>query len=227
MFLEKEDVSLYYEVRGDGDPLILIHGVMVDAGLFERTAELLSRFYRVVTYDRRGNSRSILRAEQAFSMDDQAADILALMDHLGIGSAYFAGASAGAAVGQHFLSLYPEIGIILDIDADHLDFFKDLADIRRSFHQFASQIHEGGTLILNSDIEHPEEITDGVKAQVVTYGSSPESDYYPTDITYALGAGRAQRLQFHRCRSGGRSVRRGPEDHSCRASPVQGHGTPL
>jgi len=83
-----------------------------------------------------------------------------------------------------FLSLYPEIGIILDIDADHLDFFKDLADIRRSFHQFASQIHEGGTLILNSDIEHPEEITDGVKAQVVTYGSSPESDYYPTDITY-------------------------------------------
>lgn len=108
MFLEKEDVSLYYEVRGDGDPLILIHGVMVDAGLFERTAELLSRFYRVVTYDRRGNSRSILRAEQAFSIDDQAADILALMDHLGIGSAYFAGASAGAAVGQHFLSLYPE-----------------------------------------------------------------------------------------------------------------------
>ncbi|MBQ4177590.1 MAG: alpha/beta hydrolase [Lachnospiraceae bacterium] len=108
MFLEKEDVSLYYEVRGDGDALILIHGVMVDAGLFEKTAQLLSRFYRVITYDRRGNSRSVLKCRKDFSMDDQAADILDLMEQLGIGSACFVGASAGAAVGQHFLSRYPE-----------------------------------------------------------------------------------------------------------------------
>ena len=83
-----------------------------------------------------------------------------------------------------FLSLYPRIGIILDIDADHLDFFKDLADIRRSFHQFARQISPDGWLIINSDIENVSEITDGVRARIITYGSSPENDYYPSDITY-------------------------------------------
>ncbi len=83
-----------------------------------------------------------------------------------------------------FLSLTPKISIILDIDADHLDFFKDLDDIRRSFHKFATQTVEDGYLIVNSDIERLDEITEGVKARVITYGSSHESDYYPTDITY-------------------------------------------
>lgn len=87
-----------------------------------------------------------------------------------------------------FLSLYPEIGIILNIDADHLDFFKDLNDIRHSFRQFATQIHESGSLIINTDIPDVGEITDGLSCRVITYGSSPEGNYYPTDITYdALG----------------------------------------
>ena len=61
MFIEKDDVSLYYEVRGNGDPLILIHGVIVDAGLYEEAARLLAGRFRVVTYDRRGYSRSVFR----------------------------------------------------------------------------------------------------------------------------------------------------------------------
>ena len=61
MVLDKEDVSLYYEVRGSGEALILIHGVIVDAGLYENAAELLAQHYRVITYDRRGISRSRLK----------------------------------------------------------------------------------------------------------------------------------------------------------------------
>lgn len=84
-----------------------------------------------------------------------------------------------------FLSLYPKIGVILDIDADHLDFFKDLDDIRSSFRRFAELIPEDGTLIINSDIENYKELTDGLKCHVITYGSDrTKSEYYPVNIRY-------------------------------------------
>ena len=88
-----------------------------------------------------------------------------------------------------FLSLKPKIGLILNIDADHLDFFKDLEDIRLSFNRFARNIRKDGTLILNADIQRPEEITDGIQAGVVTYGKEG-ADYTASDITFnELGAG--------------------------------------
>ena len=108
MYLEKDDVSLYYESRGSGDALLLIHGVIVDAGLFSAAAEILSRHYQVITFDRRGNSRSTLRAEKAFSMEDQVRDIRDLLDHLGIERAFVVGASAGAVVGEYFMECFPE-----------------------------------------------------------------------------------------------------------------------
>ena len=67
MYLEKEDVSLYYEVQGTGEPLILIHGVIVDADLYSQASSLLARYFRVVTYDRRGNSRSVSTARLTIS----------------------------------------------------------------------------------------------------------------------------------------------------------------
>jgi len=108
MFLEKEDVSLYYEVRGSGAPLILIHGVIVDADLYSKSAEYLSYFYQVITYDRRGNSRSKWKGEPRFSMEGQAEDILDLMAELGIDSAFFVGQSAGAIIGQYFMQEQPD-----------------------------------------------------------------------------------------------------------------------
>lgn len=83
-----------------------------------------------------------------------------------------------------FLSFFPGVGIILNIDADHLDFFKDLDDIRRSFRKFAQLIPEGGTLVINGEIPNLSEITDGLTCNIRTYGFSDEFDYYPTDISY-------------------------------------------
>ena len=83
-----------------------------------------------------------------------------------------------------FLDFAPRIGIILNISADHLDFFKDLADIRRSFRKYAELLPEDGCLIINGEIENLSEITDGLSAPVVTFGHSAASDYYPADICY-------------------------------------------
>ncbi len=83
-----------------------------------------------------------------------------------------------------FLNFRPKYSVILNIEADHMDFFKDLDDIRNSFRKFAANTAQNGTIIINSEIERHEEITGGLSCSVVTFGLSEESDYYPADITY-------------------------------------------
>lgn len=83
-----------------------------------------------------------------------------------------------------FLHFFPKIGVILNIDADHLDFFKDLDDIRHSFRRFAQLLPDDGTLIINSEIGHLDQLTEGLTCKVVTYGMDASSDYYASNITF-------------------------------------------
>lgn len=84
-----------------------------------------------------------------------------------------------------FLSFKPSIGIILNIAADHLDFFKDLDDIRHSFRKYAELIPEDGCLIINSDIDDLEYFTEGLACRVITVGSDPDKSMYsPGNIQY-------------------------------------------
>ena len=61
-----------------------------------------------------------------------------------------------------FLKFHPTAGIILNVDADHLDFFKDIDDIRHSFRKFAELIPENGVLVINKHIDKLNEIIDGL-----------------------------------------------------------------
>ena len=83
-----------------------------------------------------------------------------------------------------FLSFFPKISIILNIDADHLDFFKNLDDIRNSFRRFSELLPSDGTLIINADIPNYQEITKNLPCRVVTYGLEQEADYQAKDITF-------------------------------------------
>ena len=90
-----------------------------------------------------------------------------------------------------FLSMFPEIGIILNIEEDHLDFFKDLADIRSSFRRFAGLIPPEGSLVINADIENWQEITQGLECSVIPYSmkapgmtGGDQNAYYPSEITF-------------------------------------------
>ncbi len=83
-----------------------------------------------------------------------------------------------------FLSFFPKIGIILNIEEDHLDFFKDIDDIRHSFHEFARLLPSDGTLIINGDIPDVREITDALSCRVITFGASASCDYVPSNIAY-------------------------------------------
>lgn len=83
-----------------------------------------------------------------------------------------------------FLSFFPKIAVILNIEADHLDFFKDIKEIRQSFHRFASLIPPDGVLIINGDIENIDEVTGGLDCHIIKYGFDPAFDYSVSDIEY-------------------------------------------
>ena len=83
-----------------------------------------------------------------------------------------------------FLSLYPTVGVILNIQEDHLDFFKNLEDIRSSFVRFASLLPEDGLLVLNGSIERAEELCSGLKCRIVRYGRGSDWDYGACGIRY-------------------------------------------
>ena len=83
-----------------------------------------------------------------------------------------------------FLSFFPKISIILDIDADHLDFFKDLEDIRRSFRRFAELLPEDGTLIINADDPAYKMISRDLPCRIVTYSLKGSGMYTADSISY-------------------------------------------
>lgn len=83
-----------------------------------------------------------------------------------------------------FLSFYPKVGVILNVEEDHLDFFKDIDDILNSFHEFAKLIPSDGTLIINGEIPGADIILKDLSCKVVTFGSTSEYDYHPEQITY-------------------------------------------
>lgn len=83
-----------------------------------------------------------------------------------------------------FLSFSPTIEIILNIELDHIDFFKDIEDVRHSFRLFAQKLPEDGALVIDSGILRLHEITEGLACRVVTVGLGEGSDYRAEDISY-------------------------------------------
>jgi UDP-N-acetylmuramate--alanine ligase len=91
-----------------------------------------------------------------------------------------------------FLKFSPTTGIILNIEEEHLDFFKDLSDIRNSFKTFTDLLPNDGLLVINADIENISFFTDKLNCPYVTYSTKEESSpvagtkhhYYAGNIHY-------------------------------------------
>lgn len=80
-----------------------------------------------------------------------------------------------------FLQLTPAVSVILNIDNDHLDYFKTVDNIIRSFRQFAVQTTEA--VVVNGDNKNAMKAVEGIgNARIVTFGLSPENDYRAENI---------------------------------------------
>ncbi len=97
-----------------------------------------------------------------------------------------------------FLNFYPTTAVILNIEPDHLDFFKDIGEIISSFRAFAMRTPESGTVIVNADDENAAAAVKGIPRRVVTFGLSEDADvrasgvaekngYYSFDVTVKNG----------------------------------------
>ena len=83
-----------------------------------------------------------------------------------------------------FLDFCPSVAVVTNIEEDHLDFFKDLDDIRNSFRKFIELLPSDGLLVINNNIDDIPSLIKNTKAKVVTYGDDEKSDYYFKNVSY-------------------------------------------
>lgn len=83
-----------------------------------------------------------------------------------------------------FHAFNPYISIILNVDADHLDFFSGIEEIAESFHTFATKTPENGLVIVNGDMEYYKTVTDSLKCRVLTFGEKSSNNLTASNIRF-------------------------------------------
>lgn len=105
--IQVNDITLAFERRGKGAPLVLLHGYPLDHHTWDSVATLLENNFDLIVPDLRGFGESTL-SDSTYTMDDFASDIVGLLDSLGIKQTAIAGHSMGGYVALAFTKLYPE-----------------------------------------------------------------------------------------------------------------------
>lgn len=102
-------VRLFYTLTGEaGPPLVLVHGSWSDHHGWDRVVPALAERFRVLVYDRRGHSQSA-RPPGQVSADQHGADLAALVEHLGLAPAHFAGSSFGGSILLRLATRRPDL----------------------------------------------------------------------------------------------------------------------
>lgn len=100
-------VDIYYEVYGEGDPVILLHSGLSNGDHFMKVIPALAEDYQVIVMDSRGHGRSSFN-DTPISYEVMANDVLGLMDHLGLDKANIVGWSDGGIIGLELAINHPE-----------------------------------------------------------------------------------------------------------------------
>lgn len=106
--IDANGVRLYYELSGDGEPLVLVHGSWHDATAWQQVVPALAESFQVVVYDRRGHSRSE-RPESQGSVDEDGEDLAALITALDCAPAHVATNSYGGNLALRLAVRRPEL----------------------------------------------------------------------------------------------------------------------
>jgi aminoacrylate hydrolase len=125
--------ELYYETAGTGPPLLLITGLGGLGSFWRNQVEPFRERFTVITFDQRGTGRST-RTLAPYSIEQMAADTLALLDHLGHAQPALVGHSTGGAIGLCLAATRPERvqRLVLSATWTHADgYFRRLFEARR------------------------------------------------------------------------------------------------
>jgi len=103
----RDGVELYYEVHGNGEPLVLLGGIMMSAASWAQHVPVLSRHARLILLDMRDQGRSG-RMRGEYPLDVHVPDVLALLDELKVERTHLMGVSYGGQVAQRVALTHPE-----------------------------------------------------------------------------------------------------------------------
>ncbi len=142
-FADVNGTRLYYEVRGSGPPLVLIHGFTLDTRMWDSQFEAFSRHYQTIRYDVRGHGRSADPvSEETYSHSD---DLIALLHHLDLERAHVLGQSLGAMIAIDFVLTYPSaVDTLIPVDTSGLGGFPFPPDIAETLAQINATATEKG-----------------------------------------------------------------------------------
>ena len=107
MKMKVNDVELYYEVHGEGEPIIFLHGWMDDHTVWNSQVDHFSKRYKVITYDHRGHGKSDKPPKGNYSMKTLAKDCYSLMQKLDIEKTILVGHSMGSFTSLTFTIDHP------------------------------------------------------------------------------------------------------------------------
>ena len=105
-FVEVNGIKLCYDVHGNRDPVILLHGYSDRKEHWRAQVGDLSKYFKVIRLDNRGAGKSD-RPDGEYSMEVYASDVAGLIENLGLGRAHIIGHSMGGMIAQNFAILYP------------------------------------------------------------------------------------------------------------------------
>lgn len=104
--IKTNDILTYYEIHGEGYPLVFIHGGWVDHRYWDPQIEYFSKKYQVITYDIRGHGQSE-SSDRKYSIELFADDLKTLLDAIDVKKPYICGLSLGGFIGQAYAVKYP------------------------------------------------------------------------------------------------------------------------
>ena len=85
-----------------------------------------------------------------------------------------------------FLNFFPTVAVILNVEEDHLDYFKGgLTDIEASFHKFAASVPEDGCIVVNYEDKNSMDCVAGIDRKIITFGIDKNADVYADNIRFS------------------------------------------
>ncbi|WP_206076292.1 alpha/beta fold hydrolase [Marinitoga lauensis] len=100
-------MGIYYEIHGEGYPLVLMNGIMMNTASWKEHINILKKYFKVIVYDMRDQGRSI-KMKKNYNIDIHADDLYKFLNYLNLDKVNLLGLSYGGQVAEIFAIKYPE-----------------------------------------------------------------------------------------------------------------------
>lgn len=105
-YVQVEDLSIHYEIEGNGEPLVLLHGMSNNSQSWKEQIQKLKKYYTVIAWDAPGYGKSSDPAQEFRHFKEFAHMLKGMLDQLNLEKIYLLGHSMGAAIAIEFCKLY-------------------------------------------------------------------------------------------------------------------------